>query len=126
MDNVELDKFLNNLNVSRFYTYTGSLTEPPCTPGIKWIIIPEIQSFSPEQKCAINGCVGDDNEWSNGLWSKSEDGKEGNYRDLQPVTDKHNVELSSNTVPTYRDKYLASGAGALITGLTALLMFTAF
>ena len=63
MDNVELDKFLNNLNVSRFYTYTGSLTEPPCTPGIKWIIIPEIQSFSPEQKCAINGCVGDDNDW---------------------------------------------------------------
>lgn len=43
-ENVDLnmDKFMMELNVSKYYTYDGSLTEPPCSEGVKWILIPDV------------------------------------------------------------------------------------
>jgi carbonic anhydrase len=33
----------------KYYTYTGSLTTPPCSQGIDWIIIKEPMEISSEQ-----------------------------------------------------------------------------
>ena len=32
-----------------YYRFSGSLTTPPCTEGVRWLIFKEIQSASPEQ-----------------------------------------------------------------------------
>lgn len=39
---LNMDKFMMELNVSKYYTYDGSLTEPPCSEGVKWILIPDV------------------------------------------------------------------------------------
>ena len=41
--------FLKNLDYSEFFSYEGSLTAPPCTPGVQWIILQQIQPISPRQ-----------------------------------------------------------------------------
>ena len=37
----------NGSLASTFYTYTGSLTTPPCTPGITWVVLTNSIYFSP-------------------------------------------------------------------------------
>jgi carbonic anhydrase len=38
-----------------YYTYTGSLTTPPCTEGVRWIFMQEPISLSPRQIEALKG-----------------------------------------------------------------------
>ena len=43
---VDLKSFLYNVDMSRYWSYQGSLTTPPCDEGIAWSIIYEVQPIS--------------------------------------------------------------------------------
>jgi carbonic anhydrase len=47
--NVNLASFLKTIDFTSYYSYDGSLTTPPCTEGIKWSVIQEVQPISAEQ-----------------------------------------------------------------------------
>jgi carbonic anhydrase len=43
------DRLLPPRDKRGFYTFAGSLTTPPCTPGLTWIVLKEPITFSPDQ-----------------------------------------------------------------------------
>ena len=48
-EQVSLRQFLGNVDMSKYWSYEGSLTTPPCTEGIKWSVIKQVQSLSKKQ-----------------------------------------------------------------------------
>jgi carbonic anhydrase len=44
--NTYVKSFLNSLDFTNFWSYSGSLTTPPCTEGIKWSVLKEAQPIS--------------------------------------------------------------------------------
>ena len=46
---VLVEEFFSELNFKDYWNYRGSITTPPCTEGIEWIIIQQIQTISDEQ-----------------------------------------------------------------------------
>lgn len=44
----DLQGLLNSLDTSSYYTYPGSLTTPPCTETVTWVILQNWLSVSPE------------------------------------------------------------------------------
>lgn len=39
---VNVEGFLDSLNLNEFWSYDGSLTTPPCTEGIKWSVLKSV------------------------------------------------------------------------------------
>ena len=37
---------INSLDLSKYWSFDGSLTTPPCTEGIKWNVIDDVQPIS--------------------------------------------------------------------------------
>ncbi|CAD7077560.1 unnamed protein product [Hermetia illucens] len=74
-----LSSLLGNLDTERFYTYKGSLTTPPCSEAVTWILFPDTLTVSVSQMSKFR-------HLSNGV--------EGsvlvdNYRALQPLNNRH-------------------------------------
>ena len=44
-----IEDFLSGVDMSQFWSYDGSFTTPPCTEGINWIVIKEVQPISQSQ-----------------------------------------------------------------------------
>lgn len=44
-----LSTLLGNIDTERFYTYQGSLTTPPCSEAVTWILFPDPLSVSVSQ-----------------------------------------------------------------------------
>jgi carbonic anhydrase len=47
-------------DTSRYYTYAGSLTTPPCSENVKWVVLKQWAELSPEQLEAFRTILGDD------------------------------------------------------------------
>lgn len=46
---VDLPIFVDTLNFNSFWSYDGSLTTPPCTEGIKWTVLSQVQRMTQDQ-----------------------------------------------------------------------------
>ena len=91
---------MNGIDVSTFYEYQGSITQPPCTEGITWYVIPSIQNMNKKQRDYISS-----------IW-----GARGNNRAIQD--DNSRKVFSSN------NKMLVNpmGASALFAGASAAVL----
>lgn len=50
-----------NLNRQYFYQYRGSLTYPPCTEGVRWMVLKKIRKVSPMQVDMLYGALKHEN-----------------------------------------------------------------
>ncbi|XP_030369685.1 carbonic anhydrase 2 [Scaptodrosophila lebanonensis] len=69
-----LSSLIANVDVDKFYTYKGSLTTPPCSEAVTWILFPDPIPISPKQISRFRQL------------SDTQDGAlVDNFRQLQPV-----------------------------------------
>ena len=54
-----------------FYKYSGSLTTPPCSEGVYWMVFKEPIEASPEQLAAMHALMGDNNRPVQPVYSRS-------------------------------------------------------
>lgn len=56
---LSFDKLISHLNTNEVMTYSGSLTTPPCSEGVTWLISAAPLSISAEDVAAANKLMGD-------------------------------------------------------------------
>jgi len=102
---VNVASFLSNVDFSEYWNYPGSLTTPPCTEGIKWTVIKDVQPISEAQLKKFTELWADNADWASG---------KGNNRVVQPLNDRTLYFKSTG----------ATGlAAASLAALTAFLAF---
>ena len=74
-----LNDFLKDVDMRRYWSYDGSFTTPPCTEGIKWSVVTEVQSISSEQLKKLTTRLADDQSFAEG---------KGNNRVVQPYHER--------------------------------------
>ncbi len=63
---MNLASFLNYANMNHFWSYDGSLTTPPCTEGIKWTVLSDVQKISDTQLDGIEKYFSDNPYFARG------------------------------------------------------------
>lgn len=76
MPNVRLGSFLSKVNFNSFWEYSGSLTRPPCSEGVKWIVIKSAQPVSDMQLISLTQWFSNNPDFADG---------KGNNREIQPL-----------------------------------------
>ena len=59
IDEVSADAL--GIDSESFYRYSGSLTTPPYTEGVEWVVIKQIREASAEQLKNYRDCIPDEN-----------------------------------------------------------------
>jgi len=57
----DLDPFPLGIQTSTFFKYDGSLTTPPCSEGVTWLVIPSSLKASSDQIAKIKAAIGKEN-----------------------------------------------------------------
>ena len=78
-DGLRLAQFLRTVDFREFFAYDGSLTTPPCTEGIKWNVIKDVQPISQRQLDAFTNLWEENKAYACG---------NGNNRRVQPLNDR--------------------------------------
>ena len=81
--------FLRSLDLDHYWSYDGSLTTPPCTEGIKWSVLEQVQPISDRQLAEHTAFFADNFAFSQG---------KGNNRVVQPPKAR---TVYKSTVPDF-------------------------
>ena len=95
---VAIKEFLSGMNMEEFWSYDGSFTTPPCTEGIKWSVLKQVQPISEAQLKKFTDRLAGDANFAAG---------KGNNRVVQALND--------------RKLYMAGGATSTVTYAAALI-----
>ena len=71
-------KLISKLNLDKLYHYEGSLTTPPCSEIVDWIVVNDPQPISVEQLNLLNSFWGDNEHFNKTTGN-------GNNRLVQPL-----------------------------------------
>ena len=55
--------------MTEYWSYDGSLTTPPCSEGLKWTVVKQIQPISKEQLKRFTARLADDPSFAGGRGS---------------------------------------------------------
>lgn len=88
-----LSSLIQGVDVDKFYTYKGSLTTPPCSEAVTWILYPDPIPISPKQISRFRQ-----------LSDVQEGALVDNYRQLQPLGTRRVFMRDGNTHHTQIDR----------------------
>ncbi|TMW41689.1 hypothetical protein DOY81_013231, partial [Sarcophaga bullata] len=94
-----LASLIHGVDIDKFYTYKGSLTTPPCSEAVTWVLYPDPIPISPKQVFHIVIIS---------RFRQLSDSQEGalvdNYRQLQPLGNRRIFMRDGNTHHTQISK----------------------
>ena len=68
---VYLEELFPGCKMPHYYHYTGSLTTPPHTETVEWLVLKHVQEASPEQIMRINAIEGDNARHVQALYGRA-------------------------------------------------------
>ena len=76
---VNLYKYFRNVDFTEYWNYEGSLTAPPCTEGVLWTVVKDIQPIDAEQLERFTSLWAGNSSWAKG---------NGNNRSVQSLNER--------------------------------------
>ena len=104
--------FLSGLDMSEYWSYDGSLTTPPCTEGLKWSVIKQVQPINETQLTFFTSRLAGNQAFASG---------KGNNRVVQPLNARK-LYLAAD-VPVAGESGAASIFASAALAIAAVLAF---
>ena len=99
--NIALRNFLGGIDMTDYWSYDGSLTTPPCSEGLKWSVIKQVQPISAEQLKKFTARMSDDENFAGG---------NGNNRVVQGLNSRTLYYSGAYSMAAYAATALAAAA----------------
>lgn len=90
LTDVPLKEFFDGIDQRNFWSYMGSLTQPPCTEGVHWNVLEMVMPVSYDQYNEVRSHFEMDRSFAGG---------KGNNRKTQPLN-KRKLFYNSNAIQT--------------------------